>query len=122
MFVLSVTLVLIAAVALCLSASGVAARFFGSAPLRAIGAISFSVYIVHLSLIEAVQPWLVQAASLVGSDPLVTYFAMLVPAVALSLAAGALFYVAIERPAYRWHQRIRIRPRLAPPLLKPAES
>jgi peptidoglycan/LPS O-acetylase OafA/YrhL len=122
MFVLSVTLVLIAAVALCLGASGVVARFFGSAPLRAIGAISFSVYIVHLSLIEAIQPWLVQAASFFGSDPLVTYLAMLVPAVVLSLAAGALFYVAIERPAYRWHQRIRIRPRLAPPLLKPAES
>jgi peptidoglycan/LPS O-acetylase OafA/YrhL len=114
--------VLIAAVALCLGASGVVARFFGSAPLRAIGAISFSVYIVHLSLIEAIQPWLVQAASFFGSDPLVTYLAMLVPAVVLSLAAGALFYVAIERPAYRWHQRIRIRPRLAPPLLKPAES
>jgi peptidoglycan/LPS O-acetylase OafA/YrhL len=122
MFVLSVTLVLIAAVALCLGASGGAARFFGAAPLRAIGAISFSVYIVHLPLIEMAQPWLVQAASLVGNDPLATYLAMLVLAIALSLAAGALFYVAVERPAYRWHQRIRIRPRLAPPLLKAAES
>ncbi|HEX4194623.1 MAG TPA: acyltransferase, partial [Stellaceae bacterium] len=117
MFVLCMTLVLIAAVALCLGASGVAARFFGAAPLRAIGAISFSVYIVHLPLIEAAQPWLVAAASLAGNDPLVTYLTMLVLAVALSLAAGAVFYVAIERPAYRCHQRIRFRPRWAPPLL-----
>jgi peptidoglycan/LPS O-acetylase OafA/YrhL len=122
MFVLCMTLVLIAAVALCLGASGVAARFFGAAPLRAIGAISFSVYIVHLPLIEAAQPWLVAAASLAGNDPLVTYLTMLVLAVALSLAAGAVFYVAIERPAYRWHQRIRFRPRWAPPLLNAAES
>ncbi|HEX3974148.1 MAG TPA: acyltransferase [Stellaceae bacterium] len=122
MFVLCMTLVLIAAVALCFGASGAASRFFGAAPLRAIGAISFSVYIVHLPLIEAVQPWLVEAASLAGNDPLLTYLTMLVLATALSLAAGAMFYVAIERPAYRWHQRIRLRPRLAPPLLKAAES
>src|SRR6185437_5260309 len=108
MFVLSVTLVLIAAVALCLGAGGVTSRFFGSTPLRAIGAISFSVYIVHLPLIEATQPWLIQAALLFGSDPLVTYLAMFIVALALSLAAGTLFYYAIERPAYRWHKRIRI--------------
>lgn len=120
-FVLSTTLVLIAAVALCLGASGVASRFFGSAPLRAIGTISFSVYIVHLPLIEAAQPWLVQAASFYGSDPLVTYLAMLAVAVALSLAAGELFFIAIERPAYRWHQRIRLRTRPAAALLGTAE-
>jgi peptidoglycan/LPS O-acetylase OafA/YrhL len=122
MFVVSVTLVLIAAVALCIGASGVASRFFAAAPLRAIGTISFSVYIVHLPLIEAAQPWLVQAASFFGSDPLAAYLVMLVLAIALSLGAGTSFYVAIERPAYHWHQRIRIRPRLAPPLLKAAES
>ncbi len=122
LFVVSVTLVLAAAVALCLGAGGVAARFFSAAPLRAIGAISFSVYIVHLPLIEAAQPWLVQAASFFGSDPLATYLAMLVLAVVLSLAGGALFYAAVERPAYRWHKRIRIRPRPAPALLGAAES
>jgi peptidoglycan/LPS O-acetylase OafA/YrhL len=122
MFVLSVTLVLIAAVALCLGASGVAARFFGSAPLRAIGAISFSVYIVHLPLIEFAQPWLVKAALFVGPDPLATYLAMLVLAIVLSLAAGQLFYVAVERPVYRWHRRIRIRPRSPLPFLKAAAS
>jgi peptidoglycan/LPS O-acetylase OafA/YrhL len=47
---------------------------------------------------------------------------MLVLAVALSLAAGAVFYGAIERPAYRWHKRIRIRPRPGPALLGAAES
>ena len=122
MFVLSVTLVLIAAVALCLGAGGVTSRFFGSTPLRAIGAISFSVYIVHLPLIEATQPWLIQAALLFGSDPLVTYLAMFIVALALSLAAGTLFYYAIERPAYRWHKRIRIRPRPAQSLLGAMES
>jgi len=120
MFVLSVSLVLIAAGALCLGAGGAASGFFGSAPLGAIGAISFSVYIVHLPVIELAQPWLVAAASFFGSDPLATYLAMLVIAVVLSLAAGQLFYVAIERPAYRWHRRIRLRP--APALLRAAES
>lgn len=122
MFVLSVTLVLIAAVALCLGASGAAARFFGAAPLRAIGTISFSVYIVHLPLIEFAQPWLVEAASFVGPDPLATYLAMLALAIVLSLAAGELFYVAVERPAYRWHRHIRLRPRSLVPVLKTAAS
>ncbi len=111
LFVLSEVLVLIAAVALCAGAGGGAARFFGARPLRTIGAISFSVYIVHLPLIETLQPWLIAVAKPFAGDPLVTYLAMLVPAVALSLSAGALFYLAVERPAYRWHQRIRIRPR-----------
>jgi peptidoglycan/LPS O-acetylase OafA/YrhL len=115
-------LVLIAAVALCLGAGGVGARFFGSAPFSAIGTISFSVYIVHLPVIEFAQPWLVEAASFFGSDPLATYLAMLVLAVVLSLAAGELFYVAVERPAYRWHRRIRLRPLAAPPLLGAAGS
>jgi len=109
LFVLSEVLVLIAAVALCAGAGAV--RFFGSRPLRAIGAISFSVYIVHLPLIETLQPWLIAIAEPFTGDPLATYLAMLVAAVALSLSAGALFYLAVERPAYRWHQRIRIRPR-----------
>jgi peptidoglycan/LPS O-acetylase OafA/YrhL len=121
-FVLSVTLVLIGAVALCLAASGVASGFFGSAPLRAIGGISFSVYLVHLPLIEAAQPWLVQSGAFFASDPLAAYLAMLVLAVVFSFAAGAVFYLAVERPAFRWHRRIRIRPRPVQPLLKPAES
>jgi peptidoglycan/LPS O-acetylase OafA/YrhL len=122
MFVLSVTLVLIAAVAFCLGAGGIGSRFFGSAPLRAIGGISFSVYIVHLPLIEATQSWLVQVASLFGRDPLITYLAMFAVAAALSLAVGALFYAAIERPAYRRHKRIRFRPRQAAALFGAAES
>jgi peptidoglycan/LPS O-acetylase OafA/YrhL len=77
---------------------------------------------VHLPLIEAAQPWLVRAASFFGSDPLATYLAMLVVAIVLSLAAGAVFHAAIERPAYRWHRRIRLRPRPVPALLGAAES
>ena len=122
LFVLSVTLVLIAAVALCLGAGGAAARFFGAAPLRAIGAISFSVYIVHLPLIEFAQPWLVEAASFFGPDPLATYLVMLALAIVLSLAAGELFYVVVERPAYRWHRHIRLRPLSLLPSLKAAAT
>jgi hypothetical protein len=33
-----------------------------------------------------------------------------------------VFHAAIERPAYRWHRRIRLRPRPVPALLGAAES
>lgn len=62
-----------------------------------------------------------EAASFFGSDPLAIFVAMCVIALAPSLAAGALFYFVIDRPAYRWHKRTHLRPRSAPALLGVAE-
>jgi peptidoglycan/LPS O-acetylase OafA/YrhL len=76
------------------------ARFFAAAPLRALGVVSYSLYLWHYP----VQWWL---RSALGGyvPPAWGVEAFLAASLALSLVVAALSWWAIERPALAWARR-----------------
>lgn len=68
---------------------------FTSRPLRWLGVISFSIYLVH-------EPILVGAVRLFGSAPSTVLIALV-----LCFPAAALFARVVERPAHRFSQSLR---------------
>jgi peptidoglycan/LPS O-acetylase OafA/YrhL len=76
-------------------------RSLGWAPLRGLGAISYSLYLVHILAILAVDRFL----------GLGDRWLFLLACVAASLAAGTAFYAAVEAPAERWRHRRKLRQR-----------
>ncbi|WP_440711096.1 acyltransferase family protein [Herbiconiux sp. YIM B11900] len=73
-------------------------RMSTSRPVRWLGAISFSLYLVH-------EPILVGAVRLFGSAPGTVLIALL-----LCFPAAALFALFVERPAHRLSQSLRRNP------------
>ncbi|WP_291049940.1 acyltransferase [Herbiconiux sp.] len=73
-------------------------RVFTSRPLHWLGAISFSIYLVH-------EPILVGAVRLFGTAPSTVLIALL-----LCFPAAALFARFVERPAHRFSQSLRRSP------------
>jgi peptidoglycan/LPS O-acetylase OafA/YrhL len=71
-------------------------RFLGSAVVQWLGRVSFSLYLVHETIVIA-------AADIVGSDRHVLIAAVAIPA---SLLVAQLFYVVVERPCHRLARRV----------------
>jgi peptidoglycan/LPS O-acetylase OafA/YrhL len=74
------------------------------APLRWLGAISYSLYLMHPLIGGRIMAW----AARQPQGPIATA-AWLAAAVAASLAAAWGLYLLVERPAQRWSSRIRYR-------------
>lgn len=72
-------------------------RLLNTAPVRWIGLLSFSIYLVHPSM-------LVLAEALVGRS----FLALTVVAAALTLVCAALLYYAVERPLGRLRRRYSV--------------
>jgi peptidoglycan/LPS O-acetylase OafA/YrhL len=87
-------------------------RLLASPPLRAVGVISYSVFLWHVLWIHKAAEWLDRPRG--GGD-----FWVLLPAgLALTLAWASLSYWFIERPAIEWgrrRDRLVARARHAPP-------
>lgn len=71
------------------------ARFFSSRPLRWLGLVSFSLYLVH-------EPVLIAVVRLAGRTPTAVATALL-----LAVVVAALFSRTIEQPAHRLSRRLR---------------
>ncbi len=72
-------------------------------PLLWLGAISYSLYLVHPIAGGRVMAWATRASGPVGTA------GWLLLAVATSLGAAWVLYLVVERPAQRWSSRIRYR-------------
>lgn len=70
-------------------------------PVQAVGLASYSIYLVHLMLAEALR-------GLVGGLPLLAGVAALTAA---GVVAGLVLYRAVEVPARDWRDRLAARPR-----------
>lgn len=75
-----------------------ARRFLGMRQVQWLGLISFSLYLIHAVLLEAVN-----AVLPAGSEPLV-----MVVGIPLSLAAATLFYRFIEKPSTDLAKRVQV--------------
>jgi len=81
--------------------SAITAKIFASAPLRFIGMISFSLYLLHLPVMFLMNRWLGDALPLAAMIPL---------SIAAAYIAAWVSYRTIETPARRflvalWHDR-----------------
>jgi peptidoglycan/LPS O-acetylase OafA/YrhL len=93
-----------AIVALCVRGSNSVARLFGTAPLRALGRVSYSFYLVHWMIVVLV------ARAVADTAPAVATAAIFAGGFALSaIAATALWWVA-ERPYFAYARNIATRP------------
>jgi exopolysaccharide production protein ExoZ len=77
--------------------TGAMARLFGWTPLRWLGNMSYSYYLVHGLFLRAAFLALAHVATPDGHGALF-FFAMMTPVFAVSLAGSALLFLAIERP------------------------
>jgi peptidoglycan/LPS O-acetylase OafA/YrhL len=76
------------------------ARWFASTPLRWLGRVSYSLFCVHLVVLHLVLRW-------TGVEPFTGRFLQtLVATVVCSVAAAAVLYRFVERPAMRWGRRV----------------
>ena len=88
-------------------------RWLGQRPLQRLGAVSYSLYLVHAPVIGIVA-WLGERALGTGA---ITDAVMVVPAVAMSLAVAFVLHRQVEVPALRWSRALR-RP-IAPVIAAP---
>ncbi len=95
-------LVAVALLVAALAAAGLPGRVLGAAPLRAVGVISYGVYLWHLLVVEqlAAAGWAETAG--------VPLFAL--SALAASLVLGAASWVLVERPSIALARRLEARP------------
>jgi len=88
--------------------------FLRRPPVWIVGGMCYSIYLLHFQIIRLVwRP----ARGLVGTDPassLVILLAVMIPVV---LAAGAVFFVLVERPWMVRASRLRVRATRGPELL-----
>jgi peptidoglycan/LPS O-acetylase OafA/YrhL len=83
------------------SAEGRAARWIAPAPLRALGVVSYGVFLFHqmlLGMAGALWPGEPTWGRMAGTAAL---------GLAASAAAGTISWVLVERPALRWAARAR---------------
>ncbi|MHB1261357.1 MAG: acyltransferase family protein [Thermoplasmatota archaeon] len=85
-----------ALIVLATASGGKVAQALAWAPLAWLGAISYSLYLVHVPL-QSVAEWLF--------DPATDRTAFVAAGALLSLAGGWLLYLAVEAPAERWRRR-----------------
>jgi peptidoglycan/LPS O-acetylase OafA/YrhL len=78
-------------------------KWFSSRPVQFLGAISFSLYLVHMSVLGTVA-W---AGNKVLGESALTDAIMIVPGVLASIAAGYVVYRLVERPSIRWSRGIK---------------
>lgn len=81
-------------------------RWLGAAPIALIGGMCYSIYLVHLIVMQAASVVLAQLGPMPGMPAaFLVAFGVLVP---LGIAAGFIFYVAVERPCMQpdWPQRL----------------
>ena len=84
--------------------------------LTGVGQISFSIYLMHEPFVILLATW----AQRFGKSPRITFLLCVLPALALCLALGALFYRLIEAPSHRLAKRLGAwRDRTAPVGLAP---
>ncbi len=80
---------------------GAGYRLLGTAGLRFIGDISFSVYLIHVFIIWAVSHWIMSPqvyATMGPGGDMIVFAAVLLTVI----AASSLTYAWIERPLMRW--------------------
>ena len=70
-------------------------RIFESAPMRMLGAISYSIYLVHVVLIIEFSFDLPATMA-----PAMAYFILLIWLTGVSIIGGSVFYILIERPLF----------------------
>lgn len=79
------------------------ARWLRWRPVQFLGAISYSLYLIHAPVIGVVD-WL--RSRLLG-DGVWAEAAAVVPAISASIAAGWVLWWIVERPAIRWSRALR---------------
>lgn len=84
-------------VAVLVRATGLLRRVFEWAPLRRLGEISFSYYLLHALTLKFFAMALAAVAVPAGADPLL-FWSVLPMAFAATVATSALLFVAVERP------------------------
>lgn len=86
-----------------------AQRLLESAPIRALGLLSYGLYIYHYPVLQLTDHWM----RLLGWDAAEHWLAFAMVSLALSLVAATLSRLLVERPALRWAHRRRARQGLA---------
>jgi peptidoglycan/LPS O-acetylase OafA/YrhL len=78
-------------------------RLFTARPLGFIALISYSLYLIHTTLISTIE----QAvhAAMPESHPVLQWLVFLIPYLCLSVLLGTISYFAIERPCIRWSRK-----------------
>jgi peptidoglycan/LPS O-acetylase OafA/YrhL len=92
----------------CCGRTGFLNQFFSSRPLRWLGNMSYSFYLIHALAIHAVQLVLRKIILPVPHQPLV-YLVALLPAFLLSLLISAVLFILIEKPFSLRPQQIHVR-------------
>jgi peptidoglycan/LPS O-acetylase OafA/YrhL len=92
-------------------------RALGNRWVTTIGGMTYSIYLVHAPVIDLLGRHTTGLFSGYTSGTILLQAALLAPAV---LAAGLVFYVAIERPCMNPRWPSELRRRLAPPRRRPA--
>lgn len=88
-----------------ISSTTTTGRIFSYKWLRIVAAISFSTYIVHLSVIQNTY-FLYWPLRGLGEGQSITYLAALAVGLATSLIGGLLFFIAVERPVLLFRDMI----------------
>ncbi|QIB33470.1 acyltransferase [Ancylobacter pratisalsi] len=91
-------------------------RFFDSAPLQRLGALSFPIYLVHVPLIVAPAAWFFVAFAPLGAAGVGGLFVLVCLA---TLALASVFLVTVERPLLAGLKAVRARARTAAPRAAP---
>jgi peptidoglycan/LPS O-acetylase OafA/YrhL len=97
-----------ALVLLCCGKKGFLNRFFSSRPLRWLGNMSYSFYLIHSLAIHTGQLVFRKLIPPVPHQPLV-YLAALLPVFALSLLISAVLFILIEKPFSLRPQQVQVR-------------
>ena len=77
--------------------------------LNFLGNISYSLYLVHLPIGNRIVNF---GGRFVSSVP--SLFALATVATSISIAAGYVFYIVVERPSQKLSQKIKVRPKQIP--------
>jgi len=103
------TMAFFALCAACFRSESVASRLFSWRPLRWLGNMSYSYYLVHGLAVKAACELIARALGPI--DPAAEFWLLLVPVFLASLVPSAVLFIAIEKPI-----SLRARPnvRLAP--------
>jgi peptidoglycan/LPS O-acetylase OafA/YrhL len=75
--------------------NGAVARAFGKPKFVKLGAFSYSLYLIHMPIVESVYRYVVEPIATFPVEALIYQIALAVP---LSIAAAYGFYLVIERP------------------------